>query len=310
MRILIVALFLGAFPPSCVFASDVTRGNQLDAVIRDSTPLYEDSDVCARVAEIGQKVIVASGNEHGLPFHFYVLNSPDVTTFSSPNGAVYVTTGLLRHLQSEDELAVMLGHEIAHINLRHMMKTEASERDKVIWGYVLAVGIQAAGAFASAAVQVYTAKGLSTTVAMVPAGRTAAFSTTVRGPGGLIHAQTTPSQQNYTYIQENQAGAQLAGLTSQAVEFGMAHGGEALLNLFYVGFKDEYEFAADKAGMQYADKAGYKGTALVDVLDRIGGDKSQIDGAEIAHLHSSRKTLVARKADAKGEAVAPPQSKP
>lgn len=308
MRGLIIVLLLGCCAFSCALASDVTRGNQVDAVIRDSTPLYEDSDVCARVAEIGQKVVAASGNESGLSFHFYVLNSPDATTFSSPNGSVYVTTGLLRHLQSKDELAVMLAHEIGHVNMRHMMKTEASERDRKIWGYVIAVSIQAAGAFAGAAVQVQTAKGLSTTYAIVPNGRTPAYSVTNRGPDRLIYAQNFPSQPKYAFLQQDQAGAQLAGLTSRAVEIGTAHGGEALLNLFYVGYKDEYEFAADRAGMKYAEKAGYNGSAMVSVLDRLSGNSAEIDGAEIAHLHSSRKTLAARTADAKGEAAAPPQN--
>ena len=191
-----------------------------------------------------------------------------------------------------------------------MMKTEASERDKVIWGYVLVVGMEAAGAFAGAAVEVYTAKGLSNTVAMVPAGRTPAYSVTTRGPGGLINAHTFPSQQNYAYIQENQAGEQLADLTHRAVEYGMAHGGEALLNLFYVGYKDEYEFAADKAAMNYVKKAGYNSAALVNVLDRMNGNRAEIDGAEISHLHSSRKTLAARAADAQEGGGAPAQNKP
>ena len=130
--------------------------------------VYEDSGVCARVAEIGQKIVDASGNQFGFSFHFYVLNSPDVTTFSAPGGPVYVTTGLLRHLQSEDELAVMLGHEIAHINKRHMMKTEGSERSKIFWGRVFVVGSVAAGIFAGAAVQIATAKAFTNTVAIAP----------------------------------------------------------------------------------------------------------------------------------------------
>ncbi len=71
---------------SYAWASDATGGNQVDAIIRDTTPLYEDSEVCARVSEIGQKVVTASGNPAAYSFRFYVLNSPDATTFSALHG--------------------------------------------------------------------------------------------------------------------------------------------------------------------------------------------------------------------------------
>jgi predicted Zn-dependent protease len=277
MKALLMVLLLS----SCAFASDFTRGNQVDAIIRDSKPLYEDSDVCARVAEIGQKVVAASGNQSGFTFHFYVLNSPDVTTFSAPGGPVYVTTGLLRHLQSEDELAVMLGHEIAHINERHLMKMESSERSKIFWGRVLIVGAQAAGVFAGAAVQVETAKSLTTVVGVTRNGQ---------------------------LIANDQAGAQLAALTQGAVAWGTANGGSALLDLYYTGYKDEYEFTADRLAIEYANKAGYNGAALATVLTRLSEATGETSAAEISHLHSPNKVLAERTTKARGQGATPPQN--
>lgn len=52
-------------------------------------------------------------------FHFRVLNSPVVNAFALPGGYIYVTRGLLGHLKNEAQLAVVLGHEIAHVAARH-----------------------------------------------------------------------------------------------------------------------------------------------------------------------------------------------
>jgi len=275
MKALVIVLLLS----SCGFASDVSRGNHMDAIIRDSKPLYENSEVCARVDEIGQKVVAASGNRLGLSFHFYVLNSPDVTSFSAPGGQVYVTTGLLRHLKSEDELAVMLGHEIAHINERHMMRTESSERSKIFWSRVLIVGSQAGGIFAGAALSQYTAKALTTYTAVG-----------IQGDKLLL-------------MGSDQAGAQLAGLTTTAVAFGTASGGLKLLDWYYQGYKDAYEFDADRLGAEYANKAGYNGSALVTVLARLSGAPDENSSTAISSLHSSSKTLAARTSTAQQHTV-------
>jgi predicted Zn-dependent protease len=52
-------------------------------------------------------------------FHFAVIDSNDVNAFAAPGGFVFVTAGALRAMENEDELAGVLGHEIAHVVLRH-----------------------------------------------------------------------------------------------------------------------------------------------------------------------------------------------
>lgn len=261
-------------------ASDITRGNQLDAIMRDSAPLYEDQKVCARVAEVGQKVVTASGNSSGFTFHFYVLNTPEVTAFSVPGGDVYVTTGLLRHLTSEDELAVVLGHEIAHINERHLMKTESAARAKTRWTIVLELGIIAASAYAAGLVAAETASFTTQTVGITASGQ---------------------------LIQSNQAGAELANLSARAVMWGTSSGGDKLLDLYFQGYKDEYEFASDRLAMQYADKAGYDGGSLVKVLERLSGNSPETGNSGFSHLHSSNKVLAARIKSAQAQVATAPK---
>jgi len=55
----------------------------------------------------------------GLPYHVKVINSSEVNASSLPGGTLYVNRGMLELLTSEDELAALLGHEIAHVVGRH-----------------------------------------------------------------------------------------------------------------------------------------------------------------------------------------------
>ena len=83
----------------------------------------------AYVAKVG--AAVASASNDPKPFHGYlfaVMNSPKVNAFAVPGGFVFVTTGMLEFLKSEDELAVVLAREIAHLELRQVRKTVGDEK--------------------------------------------------------------------------------------------------------------------------------------------------------------------------------------
>jgi predicted Zn-dependent protease len=63
-----------------------------------------------------------------LPWTFGVVESDDINAFSAPGGYVFVTKGLYALLRNEAELAGVLGHEIAHVNLRHHVRLMQKER--------------------------------------------------------------------------------------------------------------------------------------------------------------------------------------
>ena len=52
-------------------------------------------------------------------YHFKALESSDLNSFAAPGGFIFITTGLLKRLQSEEALAGVLAHEVAHVELRH-----------------------------------------------------------------------------------------------------------------------------------------------------------------------------------------------
>lgn len=56
----------------------------------------------------------------GIAWRFAVVNSQEASSFSTPGGYVFVTTGLISRLKSEAQLAGILGHEIAHVTRRHL----------------------------------------------------------------------------------------------------------------------------------------------------------------------------------------------
>lgn len=69
------------------------------------------------LARIGREVAFVSSNI-ALPYSFEVFKEEEMNAFALPGGPVFMTSGLFDELD-DDELAVVLGHEIAHITARH-----------------------------------------------------------------------------------------------------------------------------------------------------------------------------------------------
>src|SRR5512138_810648 len=92
-------------------------------------------ELSAYVNEVGQKLAAVADRK--LPYEFVVLNNSVPNAWALPGGKIAVNRGLLTELQSEAELAAVLGHEIVHAAARHGAK--AQER-----GTLLQVGLAAA----------------------------------------------------------------------------------------------------------------------------------------------------------------------
>lgn len=93
-------------------------GEESDPVIRQEYGVYKDYDLTRYVNEVGQR-LVAISDRPNLPFYFTVLDSPMINAFALPGGYIYVTRGILAQMNSEAELAFVLGHEISHVTARH-----------------------------------------------------------------------------------------------------------------------------------------------------------------------------------------------
>ncbi len=72
----------------------------------------------AYVISVGNE-IVRHARRREIVYHFRVIESPQVNAFALPGGYIFVHAGLLRTLRDESQLAAILGHEVAHVDLRH-----------------------------------------------------------------------------------------------------------------------------------------------------------------------------------------------
>lgn len=88
--------------------------------------VYQNKSVQDYVNYVGHLVVEAS-NAYDISFKFFILDIPYANAYSCPGGIVFITKSMLENLQSEAELACVLGHEIAHIARYHGMK-ELEER--------------------------------------------------------------------------------------------------------------------------------------------------------------------------------------
>ncbi|MCL4836400.1 MAG: M48 family metalloprotease [Thermoanaerobaculia bacterium] len=102
-------------------AQEVEMGRQADREISGAFGLYEDPELQAYVDRIGRE-LAARTERPNLPWQIRVVDDPVVNAFALPGGFLYVTRGILAHVNSEAEMAAVIGHEIGHVTGRHSVE--------------------------------------------------------------------------------------------------------------------------------------------------------------------------------------------
>lgn len=148
-------LFVAAILVGCS-GGILQRGGQPPNVVDQNTIALRDSDVSvAQERRIGQRshpyLVAAYGGEYenariarmvkaivdrleaktdggGTKYKVTILNSPVVNAFALPGGYLYLTRGLIALASTEDELANVLAHEMAHVLARHAIARERATR--------------------------------------------------------------------------------------------------------------------------------------------------------------------------------------
>lgn len=108
-------------------ADEEKLGREIAGRLLGAAPLVNDDAVQRYVNRVG-RYVAARSSRPDLNWTFGVIESPTVNAFAAPGGYVFVTRGLYAMLQSEAELAGVLGHEIAHITERHHVKLLQKQR--------------------------------------------------------------------------------------------------------------------------------------------------------------------------------------
>lgn len=109
-----------------------------EEMVKSGLKLVTDPAILGRVEGIGKK-IAAITNDTKLPasygsselvpydYKFFVVDDDDVNAFSLPGGYIYINKGLLKYIQSDDELAGVLGHEIIHAAHHHVARLQREQ---------------------------------------------------------------------------------------------------------------------------------------------------------------------------------------
>lgn len=105
---------------------EIEQGREYHPQIIKTYGVYDDARLQKYVNRIGQKLAAKSHRAH-LQFHFTVLDSAEINAFALPGGYIYVTRGIMAYLDSEAELAGVLGHEIGHVTARHSVRQQAGQ---------------------------------------------------------------------------------------------------------------------------------------------------------------------------------------
>ena len=100
---------------------EIEMGKETDRSIREQYGLYQDPDLVPYVDQVARRLVPYT-HRNKLEYHFAVLDTPVENAFAAPGGYVYVTRGLLAMMNSEAELATVLGHELGHVNARHSVR--------------------------------------------------------------------------------------------------------------------------------------------------------------------------------------------
>ena len=173
-------------------------GRAIMRQIRASGQVVEDPLVTEYINEVGNR-IAAQTNDGTQSFTFFVVNDERINAFALPGGYIGVHTGLLQATRNEDELAGVLGHEIAHVTQRHIARALHANQRQSILSTALMLGALLAGA----------AGGSSDAV-----------------QGAIAVAQGTAAQQRINFTHSNEQEADRIGISALAAAgfdpYGMA----------------------------------------------------------------------------------------
>lgn len=100
---------------------EARSGDSIAAAVLGAAPVWRNAAAQNYVNLVGRN-LARQVERKDVTWRFAVLDTPSVNAMAFPGGIVVVTRGLTRLLASEDELAAVLAHEIAHVNRKHQWK--------------------------------------------------------------------------------------------------------------------------------------------------------------------------------------------
>ena len=118
---------------------ELSLGQQSYQQILKQYPIYKDEKLRAYVQQVGEK-LASNSHRSNLQYQFFVVDSADINAFALPGGYIFINRGLLAYLNSEAEMAAVLGHEIGHVTARHGVRQQSQAAAWNILGQAVAIG--------------------------------------------------------------------------------------------------------------------------------------------------------------------------
>jgi predicted Zn-dependent protease len=107
-------------------SQEIAMGQEYDAEAQASLGVYDSAELQRYVQELGTR-IAARTERTNLPWTFRVVDDPVVNAFALPGGFIYITRGLLGHMNNEAQLAGVMAHEIGHVTARHSVNNMSNQ---------------------------------------------------------------------------------------------------------------------------------------------------------------------------------------
>lgn len=107
--------------------TEAKLGRAFSTELHKHHPLVSDPEILNYVRNIGHKISSQTGVKRH--FRFYVLDNKQINAFAGPNGIIGIHTGLIMAAKTEDELASVIAHEIAHVTQNHLSRRFHHQKD-------------------------------------------------------------------------------------------------------------------------------------------------------------------------------------
>lgn len=208
-------------------------------LVSQKTVIFQD-DINKKIEEITYKLTSSSDKPLG-KYIIRVMNDPVINAYSAAGGHLYINSGLLDILESRDELAFILGHEIAHTNQNDQVNFLVSAHQKQVTGKVVGTVLGAA---------------LGAGLAM---GNSAAYGKSY---------QSSPIAQHMT-SQMVDLGLQAGQLLGMTMSVSMIK-----------GYGKKQELRADELAIENMNRAGYDPEASVAVFKKLAAIRDKLGSAK------------------------------
>jgi len=137
---------------------DIQVGRQVAAEVMQQVDVVQDRELQDYVKSLGRR-LASTPSAGDYPYEFTLINDPSINAFALPGGPIFVHSGLIRAADNEAQVAGVLGHEIAHVALRH--GTNQASKASILQIPAAAAGILLGDSAAGQIAQIGTGLGLN-----------------------------------------------------------------------------------------------------------------------------------------------------